>query len=221
MICIAGHRQSIKSRKILPIFILMSLIFTAGCSSMGKTPEPSWRSVRKDGNIEIREYDPMIVAEVTTSGERYAAINDGFRILAAYIFGNNTAQRKIEMTAPVTQQAESQKIPMTAPAMQEAVGKNGEWKTRFIMPKNFTLATLPKPKDNRIHISEIPAFKTAVIRFSGFNTDNNIAKHQAQLITWLEKNGIQIGGVPTYAFYNPPWTPPFMKRNEVMFMISK
>ena len=191
---------------------------------MGKTPEPNWRSVKKEGNIEIREYAPMIVAEVTTTGERYEAINDGFRILAAFIFGENSVQEKIEMTAPVTQQVEqasSQKIAMTAPVTQEETGKDNEWKVRFVMPKEYTLDTLPKPNDNRIRILKLPAYETAVIRFSGFNTDKSIANQEKILKEWLEKNNIKGSGKPTYAFYNPPWTPPFMKRNEIMIKIAK
>lgn len=191
---------------------------------MGKTPEPEWQSVRKDGNIEIRQYKPMIVAEVTTAGERYAAINDGFRILAGFIFGDNTVQQKIAMTAPVTQEAgsaQSKKIPMTAPVTQEPTDKSNEWIVRFVMPESYALATLPKPNDKRIRILEVPAYKTAVIRFLGFNTDKNLEKHEKDLITWLQDNNIKFQGQPTYAFYNPPWTPPFMKRNEVMIRISE
>ena len=191
---------------------------------MGKTPEPNWRSVKQDGNIEIREYSPMIVAEVTTSGERYAAINDGFRILAAFIFGDNSVQQTIQMTAPVTQQPEtvtSQKIAMTAPVTQERTDKNDEWKVRFVMPAEYTLETLPKPDDKRIRILEIPGYQTAVIRFSGFNTEQNLARHEKTLMSWVQSNNIKTSGRPTYAFYNPPWTPPFMKRNEIMLEIHK
>ena len=190
---------------------------------MGSTPEPAWKSVKKEGNIEIRRYEPMIVAEVVTTGERYDAINAGFRILAAYIFGENTIAQKIAMTAPVTQQAApkktSTKIAMTAPVTQEAQAEN-EWKVGFVMPAEFTMDTLPKPKDSRIKISEVSAHETASMRFSGFNTDRNIQAHEQELKNWLTKNGIKTTGKATYAFYNPPWTPPFMKRNEVMFKIA-
>ncbi len=191
---------------------------------MAKTPEPSWKSVRKDGNIEIRAYDPMVVAEVTTTGERYKAINEGFRILAGYIFGGNAGQKSIEMTAPVTQQpdvSEGQKIAMTAPVIQEAGLNQNEWKVRFVMPAEYTLSSLPKPNDNRIKFIEIPAYKAAVIRFSGFNTDNNLSSHKTELMTWIRDSKISTHGQPVYAFYNPPWTPPFMKRNEVIVKISE
>lgn len=163
----------------------------------------------------------MIVAETTTTGERYAAINDGFRILAAYIFGENKVEQKIAMTAPVTQQADAkgQKIAMTAPVTQEASAKPNEWTIRFVMPASYTLATLPRPNDKRIKILEIPAFKAVVIQFSGFNMDNNLKKHEAELMAWIKKSNIKVSGNPTYAFYNPPWTPPFMKRNEIIIKI--
>ncbi len=190
---------------------------------MTKTPEPSWSSVRKEGNIEIRSYDPMIVAEATTTGERGKAINDGFRILAGYIFGGNAGQKSIEMTAPVTQQLESragEKIEMTAPVIQAAGEKQNEWKVRFVMPAEYSLASLPKPNDARIKFIEIPAYRAAVIRFSGFNTDANLAAHKAKLMEWIKQNKLNTDGEAVYAFYNPPWTPPFMKRNEVMVKIS-
>lgn len=189
---------------------------------MTKTPEPNWTRLKTDGDIEIRAYDPMIVAEVTISGERSDAINEGFRILAGYIFGGNSGQQSIEMTAPVTQQpdvAEGQKIAMTAPVTQEAGNIQNEWKVRFIMPGEYTLSSLPKPDDTRIKFIEIPAYKAAVIRFSGFNTDSNLTSHKAELTKWIEDNKIATDGEPMYAFYNPPWTPPFMKRNEVMMKI--
>ena len=189
-----------------------------------KTPEPSWHSVRQDGDIEIRDYDPLIVAEVTTTGERYAAINAGFRILAGYIFGGNTAKTKIAMAAPLTQEkddAQGEKIAMTAPVTQEAAEGKNEWKVRFVMPPEYTRASLPVPNDPRIKFLEIPAQRTAVIQFSGFNTDSNLSDHLKILMDWLAKNNIGAIGQPTYAFYNPPWTLPFFKRNEVMVKISR
>ena len=209
-------------KTIIPL-LLVSL-FVGGCSIVAKTPEPSWKSVRKDGDIEIRAYDPMIAAEVTTTGERGEAINEGFRILAGYIFGGNAGQQSIEMTAPVTQQPEVSKgrrIAMTAPVTQEAGENQNEWKVSFIMPAEYTLSSLPKPNDTRIKFMEIAEYKAAVIRFSGPNTDNNLMSHKTELMTWIRDNKMSTDGEPVYAFYNPPWTPPFMKRNEVMVKISE
>ena len=171
-----------------------------------ETSEPSWQSVKRDGDIEIRDYDPMIVAEVATNGEHYEAINAGFRILAGYIFGGNTAQTKIAMTAPVT---------------QEELENQNEWKVRFVMPPDYTMASLPIPNDARIKFLEIPAYRTAVIKFSGFNTDSNLKEHLKILMAWLATNNIAPIGKPVYAFYNPPWTLPFFKRNEVMVEVRR
>jgi effector-binding domain-containing protein len=207
-------------KNVIP-FLFISFIL-GGCSIVAKTPEPSWSSVKKEGNIEIRSYDPMIVAETTTTGKRSEAINDGFRILAGYIFGGNAGQKSIEMTAPVTQQSgtpEGEKIAMTAPAIQEAGNKQNEWKVRFVMPAKYSLISLPQPNDERIKFIEVPAYRAVVIRFSGFNTDNNLAARKAELMEWIKDNKIKTEGDPIYAFYNPPWTPPFMKRNEVMVKI--
>ena len=171
-----------------------------------KTPEPNWHSVRQDGDIEVRDYDPMIVAEVTASGERYAAIKEGFRVLAGYIFGGNTPQTKIAMTAPV---------------MQEALKNPEEWAIRFVMPMGYTMAYLPKPQDMRIVFLKIPATRVAVIRFSGFNMDDNLSRHLDILTGWLKTQNIHPMGPPIYAFYNPPWTLPFLRRNEIMMRISE
>ncbi len=189
-----------------------------------KTPEPVWHSVKKDGAIELRDYDPMIIAETTVTGERYAAINAGFRILIAYISGDNTAQTKIAMTAPVTQEskeAQGQKIPMTAPVTQQESETKNAWQIRFVMPSAYALDSLPAPSDTRIHFVQMPALRVAVIRFSGFNTDGNLSDHLTILMNWLNKQNIVPLGPPSYAFYDPPWKLPFLKRNEIMIRISE
>ena len=173
---------------------------------MTKTPEPSWTSLSKEGSIEIRHYDPMVVAEVTMTGERYKAINEGFRVLAAYIFGGNADKKEITMTAPVIQQKSD---------------KQNEWNVVFVMPSTYTLATLPKTGDGRIRFVEVPAQKRAVITFSGLNTDKNLSSHYDVLKTWLANKKLAYVGEPVYAFYNPPWTPFFLKRNEIMVTLTE
>ena len=188
-------------------FILLTLVSLAlgGCSIVAKTPEPNWTSIRKDGDIEIRSYDPMIVAEVVTKGERYDAINAGFRILAGYIFGGNQGQKKLAMTAPV---------------IQQTTDKKDEWKVGFVMPAEYTIDTLPTPNDKQIKFVTVPAHQKAVIRFTGFNSDKNLKEHSDLLESWIIKNDIKTVGKPVYAFYNPPWTPFFLKRNEILLDIK-
>jgi SOUL heme-binding protein len=207
------------------IILLSCIAITlGGCSIVAKTPEPSWTSLRQEGDIEIRSYDPMILAEVTTKGERYDAINAGFRILAGYIFGGNQGEKKLAMTAPVMQQPEAvdgQKLAMTAPVIQQTTNVKDEWKVGFVMPADYTLDSLPVPNDGRITFTAVAAHKKAVIRFTGFNTDKNLQEHYDLLTVWMAKNDIKASGQPVYAFYNPPWTPFFLKRNEILLDIKE
>ena len=168
-------------------------------------------------DIEIRRYAPMVIAEVEVRGAREEAISDGFRLLADYIFGNNTTQQDIVMTAPVQQQA-NKKIAMTAPVQQQFSGDR--WKVSFVMPAEYSLATLPEPNNEQVKLKQIPAKDFIAIQFSGTNSKQNITKHERQLRQYIERNNIQTLGSPKYAFYNPPWTLPFMRRNEVMIEIE-
>lgn len=181
-----------------------------------KTPEPKYNVVRTSGAIEIRDYPEVLVAEVTVKGERYAAINDGFRILANFIFGNNTNNTKIAMTAPVIQQGT--KIAMTAPVTQQEATDG--WVVRFIMPANYNKETLPKPNNKTITIISIPATQYAVIRFSGRNSDANIKDHLQILQNYLQENHMETTGSPILAFYNPPWILPFLRRNEILLQLK-
>lgn len=179
--------------------------------------QSTYQVISHHANIEIRQYPAMIVAQVSVPGERREAIRAGFKLLADYIFGNNTTKDSIAMTAPVTQQP-GQKIAMTAPVTQQPAGEI--WHVRFMMPAKYTLATLPKPNKKAVQIKSIPARKLAVIRFSGFPTSNRLKQKLGTLTRYLNKHNITAVAEPQYAFYNPPWTLPFMRRNEVMLEIS-
>lgn len=185
---------------------------------MSYVETPNYEMVTAENNIEVRRYKPMIVAEVQMNGEREDAIGDGFRLLADYIFGNNIAQQDIAMTAPVQQQ-ESTKIAMTAPVQQQQEGN--AWHVSFVMPSEYTMETLPKPVNERVTIKKIPAKTFAVITFSGTNSDDNVKDHENQLIKYVSANDLLVIGTPKYAFYNPPWTLPPMRRNEIMIEIQE
>jgi hypothetical protein len=184
---------------------------------MSNVEHPKYKVSERSGNIEIRDYAPMIVAETEVKGERREAISKGFRIIADYIFGNNTAAQKVPMTAPVTQQG-SEKIAMTAPVTQQGGGDT--WRVRFIMPSKYTLATLPKPNNPAIELKEIPERRFAVIRFSGMAGKESLERHSKELDDFLSAKGLIPLSPPTYAFYNPPWTLPFLRRNEVLVEIA-
>jgi effector-binding domain-containing protein len=182
------------------------------------TPEPKFTVEKRDGAIELRQYAPMIVAEVTVEGRRSEAANRGFRPLANYIFGDNAPRAKIAMTAPV-QQSRGEKIAMTAPVTQSAAGA-GTWVVRFIMPEGYSMATLPKPNDPNVRLIEQPGQRVAVIRFSGSAPERVLDEKSAELQAFVAKAGLKPQAAATYAFYDPPWTPSFMRRNEVMIAVE-
>ncbi|MFS8562921.1 MAG: heme-binding protein [Rhabdochlamydiaceae bacterium] len=181
---------------------------------MSNVEQPDYRLVTSKENIEIREYPPMILAEAEVSGERKEAIKEGFRILADYIFGNNTSNIQ---KAPATNDL-SEKIPMTAPVIQEY--HTDKWKIRFIMPKNYSFEQLPKPNSENVILLQSPAKCFAVIRFSGAPDDENIKEHKKQLEAYILAEKLKPIGGPLFAFYNRPSTPPFLRRNEVMIEIG-
>ena len=184
---------------------------------LSNVEQPKYTLAERSGNIEIRDYAPMIAAETKVTGDRREAIGDGFRIIADYIFGNNTASKKVPMTAPVTQQG-SEKIAMTAPVTQQGDGKS--WRVAFIMPSEYTMDTLPKPNNPAVELKEVPAKRFGVIHFSGMGDQGSLDRHTEELQAFLEARNLTFLSPPTYAFYNPPWTLPFMRRNEVLIEIA-
>lgn len=148
--------------KLFALILLLIILVALGLTGtiMSLVPEPSYTVIQSQGNIEVREYAPMIVAEVEVSGPRKEAINQGFRLLASYIFGENSPNEKIAMTAPVMQE-KGEEIAMTAPVMQQ--GSSDHWKVRFVMPENYTMESLPKPKSDKIEIIPIPSKRVAVV----------------------------------------------------------
>jgi len=181
------------------------------------TETPKYSVSRKQNKIEIRQYPGYIQAEVTVEDTTYrSAIERGFNVLAGYIFGNNISRQKIEMTTPV-QAAQSEKIAMTTPVT--ATGGAG-FTVAFIMPAEYTLETLPQPKDNRVHFTPIPARSMAAIRFSGYFQQETILKNKQRLRQWLDEQGIETEGDFVVAGYNPPWVPGFLARNEVLIQIK-
>ena len=178
--------------------------------------QPKYQVVESSGNIEIRDYAPMIVAEAEVAGDRRDAIGKGFRIIADYIFRNNTSAQKVPMTAPVTQQG-SEKIAMTAPVTQQ--GDGNIWRVRFVMPSNYTIETLPKPNNPAVKLKEIGAKRYAAIRFSGLAGEDSLRRRTEELSAFISVKNLTPLSAPTYAFYNPPWTLPFLRRNEAMVEI--
>ena len=176
---------------------------------------PEYRVTSKLGDVEVRDYPPYWVAETTVDGTLENAGNQGFRILAKYIFGANRGSEKIPMTSPVTQEkGEGSKIPMTTPVTQEPVGER--FKVRFMMPAEYSRETLPVPNDARVVLREVPARTLAAIRYSGTWSKRNYEEHLAELYATLRAEGLEPVGDPIWARYNPPFTPWFLRRNEIL-----
>lgn len=190
-----------------------ALGLVVGSEALAKYEEPKYEVLRESDDIEIRQYPSVIAAEVEVEGTGEQAANRAFRILAGYIFGRNVSRDKIAMTVPVTQMASSEKIAMTVPVTTEDT--QGKMTMRFYMPSKYNLESLPKSVDTRIKFSKLPAARYAVIKFSGFAHEDNIARHESKLRNYLKEAGLSPQGKAIKAFYNPPWTLPFLRRNEV------
>lgn len=185
--------------------------------------QPSYRVVRKLRDLELREYAPYVVAEVEVPGTRERAGSTGFRALAGYIFGKNRGERKIAMTAPVTQ-AEGRQIAMTAPVTQapSASGADGaRWLIQFMMPSRYALDTLPEPLDPAIRFRPVPGRRVAALAYSGTWSERRYLEHLARLREAMRREGLHAFGEPVWARYDPPWTPWFLRRNEILIDLAE
>lgn len=203
--------------------------------------EPKFEIVHTDGNIEIRRYQPRLVAEVLVDGDLSEASNKGFRQIAAFIFGKNRAVRtedprsamQIPMAAPVVvasqtrTNASSEKINMTAPVIvvpgtdtRASMQSANQWRVSFVMPSKYSLATLPLPNDAAIKIREIPEMTVAVLRYSWLNGVDRVQEKTKELNRWLVANHYTALGPAQLARYDPPWTLPMLRRNEIMIEVT-
>ena len=173
--------------------------------------------LKQEKDYEIRLYPAHLVAQTTVKGSYGEALNQGFRIVAGYIFGGNTKQTSIAMTAPVIEQKVSEPIAMTAPVTASLEGDSHT--IAFGMPREFTRETLPTPTDPRVKIVMIPQKKMAVIRFSWMRTSARVQSKKQELLAVLKRDHISVVGEPQYAGYDAPWIPPWMRRNEVLIEI--
>lgn len=180
--------------------------------------QAQYKVIESHGKIEIRDYTPMIVAETTVPGEREEAINLGFRTIADYIFGNNQASQNVAMTSPVMQKS-SEKIAMTAPVIQQP--NRNLWTVSFVMPSRHSMKTLPKPNNQRVSLRELPERRFAVISFSGLADRDTLLKQTEDLKSFVTSKKLTVASEPAYAFFNPPWTLPFLRRNEVMLEVVR
>ncbi|MGQ4006113.1 heme-binding protein [Francisellaceae bacterium CB300] len=207
---------------------MLKKIYSAGlaiclssCSVIGidNTPQAKYNTVKKQDDYSIRIYKPLIEAQITVADSDYkTAVNKGFMQLFKYITGANTVNEKISMTAPVLTEQKSQNIEMTAPVLIN--GDNNSWTIAFVLPDNYTIESAPKPTNKDIKLIEKPQTKMAVIKFSGFMNKSKIDENTTELIKWVKDNNLEMVGEPMAAGYNPPWTIPFLRTNEVMVAVK-
>jgi SOUL heme-binding protein len=182
------------------------------------TPEPDFQVTRQLADIEVRQYAAYTVAEVEVPGPADDAGGQAFPILAGYIFGKNKGERTYEMTAPVTRSAAPVKLEMNAPVTQTTAP--GGFLVQFVLPKGVTVASAPEPLDARVRLREVPPSRVAVIRYSGFWSQSNDAQHLARLEAALREAGLAWTGAPVYSRYNAPYTPWFLRRNEIWLHLA-
>lgn len=198
---------------------LIATIIIFGTVAAMATEEAKYKLVEKSGAFEIRDYDRQLLVETVVDSSLETAGNQAFSKLFRYISGANLSSNKISMTAPVSQEARSNKIPMTAPVSQQSA--KGGWAVSFMMPANYTLETLPMPTDPTLMIREIPARRVAVVRYSGTWSQERYLANKDRLAKWIQSKGLTVTGEPIWARYNPPFTPWFLRRNEVLIPIAK
>lgn len=204
--------------KYIFISTLILSVISIGVYRAVAVEEARYKLLKKIKKIEIRQYDPCLLAEVTVDSNLEDAGNLAFRMLFNYITGKNRSQQKIAMTAPVSQIPAGEKIAMTAPVSQQKSGD--QWAVSFMMPAGYTMENIPQPDDSRVTIRQIPARNMAAIRYSGSWNKDNYEKYKSLLETTLQENKIIPTGPAIWARYNPPFTPGFLRRNEVLIPIS-
>ena len=193
--------------------------------------EPAYDTLVSQAPFELRHYAPTLIAQTVVSGDMDEASSKGFRLIADFIFGNNLAAgsdqaAKIAMTAPVTVQPQSSKIAMTAPVTVEPQSKDArlaearQWRIHFVMPRQYTLASIPKPNNSAVTLHELPRKYMVVHRYSGFNTLARVQEKTQETLAWAQQQSLQVTGPPQLSRYDPPWTLPMFRRNEIMVEVA-
>jgi len=184
------------------------------------TEQQEYRVLKSRGVVELREYAPCVVADVVTSGSAEQAGSAAFRPLFEYISGANRGAEPLEMTAPVIQQPTSERLAMSAPVIQEASGAD-EWIVSFVLPGGRSVSEYPIPTNSRVSLRAVPGETAAAIRWSGRWTPLNIARRSEDLRRVMAEAGWQESGEPRWARFDPPWKPPFARRNEIVIPVRR
>lgn len=200
------------------------LVFSSGCSVFGveTVEEAPYQMVQKEMQFEIRDYASLVVAETRVNATFKEAGSKAFRKLFAYISGENEISEKIAMTSPVISDTEAsdsgKSIAMTAPVISQKDGN--EWRYRFVLPQSYSLDSAPRPLNPEVTLAEIPARRVAALRYTGRSTAAKQTEQAQALDTWIMSQGLVSQSQPRWAGYNPPWTLPWFRRNEVLIDVS-
>jgi len=200
------------------LIIFVAAVIIIGAMDAMAIEEATYKVVIKDNKIEIRDYAPHILAETVVEGDLEEAGNKAFNRLFRYISGDNRSRDKVAMTAPVSQAPRGEKIKMTAPVGQQGVQE--KWVVSFMMPASYTLETLPEPEDPEVTLRQVPARRLAAVRYSGFWSEKGYLRHKMELESWIHERGLTIVGDPIWARYNSPFTPWFLRRNEILIPVD-
>jgi len=198
--------------------ILAAAVIIIGAMDAMAIEEATYKVVKKDNKFEIRDYAPHILAETVVEGDFDEAGNKAFNVLFGYISGDNRSREKLAMTAPVSQEPKGEKIKMTAPVGQQRVQES--WAVSFMMPASYTLETLPEPEDPKVTLRQVPARRIAAVRYSGFWNEKGYLRYKLELESWISEKGYTIVGDPIWARYNAPFTPWFLRRNEILIPVD-
>ncbi len=209
---------------LAPIVLALLLPLQAGCSLFGirTAEEAEYALIERDGRFELREYAPRIVAETRVDAGFDEAGNTAFRRLFAYISGANVAGREIAMTAPVVAGQDlagaATEIDMTAPVIGEADERG--WRFAFVLPSTFTADTAPQPTDATVRLAAEPRRTVAAVRYSGRWLERSYRRELAGLEDWMRARGLEAASTARVLAYDPPWTLPFLRRNEITIDID-
>lgn len=206
-------------KTLLTIF-LSTLILTGGSVSAKEIETASYKTIKSvpEQKIEIRQYDPVILAETPMGKD---GRNSAFRRLFDYISGDNVKQTKIPMTAPVVMDGniKSEKIEMTAPVIMDDKDDEKAMMS-FVLPASYTMKTAPLPTADNVKLRQLEDYNVAAITFSGLLSDGNVEKYREILMNWLKENDYKITGDYRKAGYDAPFTLPWWRRNEVLIPVE-
>jgi hypothetical protein len=194
-------------------FVVFILTITVNVSISMAIEKAQYKTIVQEGRFELRQYEPHIVAETYVEGSFSGAVDAAFNRLFRYIQGNNRKRESISMTAPVNQEADSEKIAMTAPVGQQE--ENGMWRITFLMPSSYTMDTLPQPLDSSVLLRQEDGRLIAALRYSGDWSEKRFRDKEKELFELIKKHDLTPSGETIFARYNPPFLPPFLRRNEV------